>query len=636
MAETRVGGKPGPLSTSEPWLASAELAWTPSDPPRRVRLGATLVDPRLLLKSPLRLPWMRTAVSWEDAAGEHSAEIQVSEGVRPEDARFEVLRGFARMVAQGPELRLEKVGDLAIFSASALWKWLEPSPVDALIDQSLGALAEACTRPRSWLREERIVQPVSRVRRPARDALHHLSRHPEHAGHDGVRTYPERILASVQEEDLDIYENRVLVGIVKRLMVRAARRRQQVALARTEAERLHEERDRAARYLQWKRHGRMRKVLQRDGQDIDSLLDAATEYLARLDTQVRTLEACLYTPLGGALRFAPMPTTPLRETNILTWDARYRLLPVLWRALDAEAGPEPLDPVLDDPERVWMDFCTLALLRALGELGFEGKGAIRGASSLEMRRERWRATVRTEETAILLELHREPVAVIAKPGLRIAGQVHADASARSRPKATTLRFVPTFSAPGPRVVAECDIWLHPNPVADLDSGDWEAVRLRASVHKPAGRSIAVAPWSFASVDRIGRLVQLNTLGAELAAGEVRDACPSCNGPSRKDGHDRHCNDDECETSWGFRICNNPGCGVRVPKLLPKMPSDEALEELVFDHTEPYQRALLVEQLGGRDLLAEWCSEAFGTWWMVCPGCGNCGRPGCGCGRPAPG
>jgi hypothetical protein len=507
--------------------------------------------------------------------------------------------------------------------------------LDALIDQSLGALAEACTRPRSWLREERIVQPVSRVRRPARDAVHHLSRHPEHAGHDGVRTYPERILASVQEEELDIYENRVLVGVVLRLVDRAARRRQQVALAVTEAERLREERDRSARYLQWKKHGRMKKALQRDGQDIDSLVDAAEAYLARLDTQVRTLDACLYTPLGGALRFAPMPATPLRETNILTWDARYRLLPVLWRALDAEAGPEPLDLLLDDPERAWMDFCLLALLRALGELGFEGKGAIRGARSLGMSRERWRATVRADETAIVLELHREPVAVAAQTGLRIPGQVHADASSRSRPKVTMLRFVPTFCTPGQRAVAEGDVWLHPNAVADLHGGDGEGVRGRASVHGASGRSIAVAPWSFASVDRIGRLIQLHTLGAELGAGDVRETCPSCTGPSRKDGNGRSCNNPDCGAAWGYRVCNNPACGAKVPKLLPKMPSDEALEELVFDHDEPHKRALLIEQLGGRDLLAEWCGEAIGTWWMVCPRCGTCGRPGCGaagCGR----
>jgi hypothetical protein len=632
MAETRVGGKAGVLTTNEPWRAPAELGWTPRDRPRWVRLGATPVDERLLNASPLRLPWVRTALSWEDNAGEHVSEIRIGDRVRPEEARIEVLRGFARMVAQGPELRLEKVGDLAIFSASTLWKWLEPSPVDTLIDQSLGALADACTRPRSWLREERIVQPVSRVRRPARDAVRHLSRHPEHAGHDGVRTYPERILAAVQEEELDIYENRVLIGVVRRLADRAARRLQQVALAAAEAERLHEERDRAARYLQWKKHGRMRKALQRDGVDIDALVEAAASYRSRLVAQVRTLEACMFTAVGEALRFTPIPLSPLRETNILTWDPRYRLLPVLWRQLEAEAGPDPLDPVLDDPDRTWMDFCLLTLLRALGELGFEGTGTIRGAASLGMRRGRWRATVHPEEAAIVLELHREAIAVATPPVFRFPGQMQADASAPPPPKLTTLRFVPTFSAPGHRAVADADVWLHPNPVADLQTGDWNEVRTRATVHGTTGRSIAVAPWSFASVDRLGRLVQLHTLAVELAAGEVRETCPSCNGSSREDGNDRRCND--CGAGWGFRICNNPACGARVPKLLPKMPSKDGLEELLLEHLEhdePHRWALLREQLGGRDLLADWCGEpeGIGTWWMVCPSCGQCGRPGCG-------
>src|SRR5690606_34456851 len=106
--------------------------------------------------------------------------------------------------------------------------WLEPTPLDELLDRDLGALADACARPRSWLREENVVQPVARVRRPARDAIAHLSRHPEHVGSDGLRVFPERVLASVQEEELDLYENRVLVSLVRRLLDRARRQRSRV------------------------------------------------------------------------------------------------------------------------------------------------------------------------------------------------------------------------------------------------------------------------------------------------------------------------------------------------------------------------------------------------------------------------
>jgi hypothetical protein len=122
-----------------------------------------------------------------------------------------------------------------------------------------------------------------------------------------------------------------------------------------------------------------------------------------------------------------------------------------------------------------------------------------------------------------------------------------------------------------------------------------------------------------------------TLGAELVEGEVRERCPCCSGPSvvGREPTDRECTSGDCGAKWGYRLCS-PGCNARVPKLLPRVPNDDHLLELVFDHSEPHRRLLLAEQLGGRELLADWCldDDGIGQFWMVCPACGKCGNPKC--------
>lgn len=650
MAELRIGSRVGEPVSGSPWHTPLELTWSRvEDRPQRLRLGGCRVDDSLLATSPLRLPWLATSLEWEDGGGRHSVDLRLEDGTRPDEARIEVVRGFSRMIADRKDLRVERIGGLSLFSATTLWKWLERTPLDRLVNETLGSIAEACARPRSWLREERIVQPVARVRRPAKDAVRHLSRHPEHAGSDGLRVYPERILASVQEEELDIYENRVLIGVVRRLLERVLRVRSRVDIALAEIDGLRLERDRAHRFAQYRRYGRLRQHLERNGEDVDQILDRARDFLRELDAQARSLEACLTTPLGLALRFSPLPTSPLRETNILTWDANYRMLPVIWQALEEEARErKPLDLTLDDPDLAWLDFCHLCLLRALVELGFSGSGAVttrilRGTGvSAKLRRPAaggdWVAEVHSDAAAVLLELRREPPARVtasASPH-RAPGQVGAAVERTRSMSPSRIRFVPTFCGvrERPAAAGPHDIWLHPHPLADLTSDDWRSGQAVAQVHGKHNRAIAVAPWSFGSVDRLGRLVQLHTLGAELMAGEVRERCPAgCSEASRpgKQGTDRTCGNPDCEISWGFRLCN---CGARVPKVIPKPPSSALLEELVFDHVEPVKRLLLAEQLGGRDLLADWCmaDDGIGTAWMVCPSCGKCGRPGCeGCG-----
>ncbi len=89
------------------------------------------------------------------------------------------------------------------------------SRLEATLKQLLGRLEGVFQRPRAHLRLEEERQPVARCRRPARRAIAELTHRTEDwAGRRVFGIAPKRVLGLVQEDALDIYENRVAVHLV--------------------------------------------------------------------------------------------------------------------------------------------------------------------------------------------------------------------------------------------------------------------------------------------------------------------------------------------------------------------------------------------------------------------------------------
>jgi len=130
---------------------------------------------------------------------------------------------------------------------------------------------------------------------------------------------------------------------------------------------------------------------------------------------------------------------------------------------------------------------------------------------------------------------------------------------------------------------------------------------------------------FASLDRVARFLLVRTRAVDFQAHRVPDRCPVCGGPG-KGSPDHTCADPECGTRWGVRTC---ACGAVIPKVLPGLPNQTLLEDALLDTSKPAARSQLLETLGGRDLLADLCLSdevmADGAWWVICPGCGTCGK-----------
>lgn len=243
-------------------------------------------------------------------------------------------------------------------------------------EEWLGSVSDGCERPRDYLRHEEEVERIDRVRRIASGAAAHLGAHPEHWERRRLGTVePRAILARRLDEELDIYENRVLAASVLETKVWVRRRIGQVNRARDRAERI----DRLLKSaLAHDRHWVVKRIANLAGHDVnwEGLQATANETLDglhRLDRRLgRLLDSSLF---RGLPRHLPR-LGRLHETNVLANDVRYRRAVLMLKAVRKNSN-RPHD---ESPEQwrarvegAFQSFGNAVVRRSLEGLGFKAE-----------------------------------------------------------------------------------------------------------------------------------------------------------------------------------------------------------------------------------------------------------------------
>ena len=229
-------------------------------------------------------------------------------------------------------------------------------------------LVQICRRPLQDLRYQETVQPVGRVRRPARGAAQQLAGHSEQWERWAPDfPIPREILASVREDELDLYENRaartLIVGAISHLNRRLLHLRSQLT---------KNTQGRFVLFSGWYWRQERLKV-SFDSQDVDvtiAMLEDTVEQLESILVKLASLERSpLFVSTGTRSR-----VHSLKITNVLRRDHRYRRIPPLWRLwLDAQEDATKERQRLDDPDlsRHGMNALTEILTaKALDWLGY--------------------------------------------------------------------------------------------------------------------------------------------------------------------------------------------------------------------------------------------------------------------------
>lgn len=422
--------------------------------------------------------------AWPGAADE-AALAGVTEGLGPGAC-------WSRLV--------EAVPVVASFDGS-----LELTAVELALDAELGALQAVCRAPRMLLRHDEEREPVSRARRVSSRTIADLVARPSDWEHRTLRSIrPARVLSVVPENDLDLYENRVVARLLDRLDALLSRRLEELAQVRGLLADGHNFSD-ETRGSHW-RAKRLSTVWERVEHD-DTLREraaAAHRTVGRLRDGVRALfDSALYRtiPRGTQVDDA------LRPTNILVNDAAYRRVAALWRVVVsacARAAPSREETVrrrLALSER-FDAFGTLLTIQALAGLGYaprDDRSALddrplaligpRGELSLR----------RCDDGALMLSGDAGTIAIVALP-VRVT-------------TAETARLCEQLRGDGTRDALYLLLGRPDDSVLQAGVEDAER-RVLSGWSQP--RVLLVSPWSLDASERVARVLGAWDAGGRLS------------------------------------------------------------------------------------------------------------------------
>jgi hypothetical protein len=410
---------------------------------------------------------------------------------------------------------------------------------EQLLKENVGHLEEVCRRPRTHLRVEVERMAVSRARRFPAQAANYLAAHTEDWERPTLRSVvPKRILATVREDQFDIYENRVAVRLVDHLVVYLRRRVHEVTRLLRVFEEAAGNHGAAAGGSHW-RQGRIYKLW---GEALD-----ASEAKRKAERTLGRLKHLLFTLSGlkDSVLYREVPRratvgTTLAMTNILSDDAHYQHVAELWLewarlGQERAVRPRAYFEEMQDLCRSFDSFALLLTVRALDQLGFEPTNLERSLSDREAKVRHGSRVARlswaTADGAISLQVEGvEPLRIVplcsslaALDDEQLRG-VLADADAHAGTGTTTVILYPSPS--------EAAAFEHLAPEL--------AVRLRSLAHEVSrlGRRgagfLSVSPWDIGSVERMARQLRWVTTAPTFLAYPPTIARPDLSELSR--GH----------------------------------------------------------------------------------------------------
>ena len=276
--------------------------------------------------------------------------------------------------------------NLVIAQGGGTLDWLAISPVvmgsraklqsfDLLLVRYLWHLQEVCHRPITHLRSEEICLPVGRVRRASPRAPEYLSAHTEDWEYRKIASVvPKRVRAIVSEELYDIYENRLAVRLVDKLLDYLRQRCEELS-------KIEQWFDPSGSYTGT--HWRARRISELLAEAVNSEVNETkrivNEAKRTLDRLYREVMALHDSPLYKAMPHGGWQPHGLQETNILVNDRHYQYVALLWqKCLKTEYGRrrsrrEQYDEA-QEANRGFDSFCLLLALRGMKLLGYAPEG----------------------------------------------------------------------------------------------------------------------------------------------------------------------------------------------------------------------------------------------------------------------
>jgi hypothetical protein len=409
---------------------------------------------------------------------------------------------------------------------------IQRQPLDADIVTHLPHLREVCRRPRMQL--EVTVERVrtEQARRMPPRATEYLASHTEDWEELRINSVrPRRVLSVLADDQLDIYENRVVARLVDHLLDYLNDRIEDVRQLRHVLQEVVSYDDPASEATHWIRH-RIYEIWGKasEAEQGRRRAEHTLDFLENLRREVASLlDSVLYRAIPRRAHVA----SSLRATNILVNDQHYRHVAALWQRWSRSRAARATTPreLFDLRQRLCLGFdafVTLTVCLALDGLGFrsrDDRGPSRGGPAVELEGSgaalllTWRedGTLRLDRTSGTAPLHLVPLAsaLSARSDLeRMRLRVSELASGGAGPPAAPTGTPPARAADGPQADPVFRIVLYPGSAQERAALPPDLGRLLdtpGTDHLPSEERVArllpVSPLSVHSLERVARAIR---------------------------------------------------------------------------------------------------------------------------------
>ncbi len=323
------------------------------------------------------------------------------------------------------EIRSIQTGRLRLYAVDQSTEVYDWSDTFKQIEDSFVAFKAICEKPKSHLKAVNEVRPIETVKRIGYESIPYLAAHSEDwLARTASGLKPARLFSRVEDDEFQIYENRVVKTLIDLILS---------FLRRTEKQ-LRDQRDQL--------RGIMNSGVQTGSFGFDVSFQKAVSELMSSDKKgdehrskslelVEKLQDWSYrllkkyrslrqTRLYRYLRKSKLVQNPLNETNILVMDKQYSVVFNLWKTIHHVVAPKNIEDEIqlsfDDVFDDYLLFCSTLCGYAAHILNFElmedGR-YIRQADNIEME-------VNTQESYIKVTLSdKERYSIEIPPGVDV-------------------------------------------------------------------------------------------------------------------------------------------------------------------------------------------------------------------------
>lgn len=335
------------------------------------------------------------------------------------------------------EIRSIQTGGLRLYAVDQSTEVYDWSEVFAQIEESFSAFKTICEKPKSHLKAVNEVRPIETVKRIGYESIPYLAAHSEDwLARTASGLKPARLFSRVEDDEFQIYENRVVKTLIDLILGFLRRTEKQLRDQRDQLRGIMNSSVQTGSFgfdVSFQKAVAELMSSDKKGDEYRSksleLVEKLQEWSYRLLKKYRSLRQ---TRLYRYLRKAKPVQNPLNETNILVMDKQYSVIFKLWKTVHHVVAPKTVedevqisfDDVFDDYLLYCSTLCGYAAHVLNFELEEDGR-YIREADNIEIEVDRQEEYIRV----VLADKERHSVEILSGVEVPIqSGSVYPDYS----------------------------------------------------------------------------------------------------------------------------------------------------------------------------------------------------------------